>query len=265
MYSPRWSPRWSDGLAVSPGSSTSSSRTEENRTSVLTGIPESMWNAITNDFKISLAQSLERIKDAGQHAPKTDCPSASARPRDGVHAQGRGDAEELIAPQTPDSIVVPEPSMWASSTQQTTPGQAMERDVSLGNSISVLVERSRAAKDTSQYQWLLIYLLFFFLHLIVLYFLTSTGGQSSVVVDTINNVLDVSSFYQLDSIYDWVADLVGHIYTMPICGNFLCEEPYEIASFGRGLARMTSTAGVQHLTTDLARSVITDGISLLAH
>ncbi|KAK3262845.1 hypothetical protein CYMTET_28320, partial [Cymbomonas tetramitiformis] len=44
---------------------------------------------------------------------------------------------------------------------------------------------------------------------------------------------ETKSYADVDSIYTWLHALVKHVYTDAVCGNDLCESPYERKAFGR--------------------------------
>ncbi|KAK3265641.1 hypothetical protein CYMTET_25692 [Cymbomonas tetramitiformis] len=77
-------------------------------------------------------------------------------------------------------------------------------------------------------------LLFMALYTIFLYSLDGDGSRSSQVYSTITRVVSPSQAYNSEvEIYGWLDSLVKHIYTDPVCGNDVCEEPYERRAFGR--------------------------------
>ncbi|KAK3259721.1 hypothetical protein CYMTET_31294 [Cymbomonas tetramitiformis] len=77
-------------------------------------------------------------------------------------------------------------------------------------------------------------LLFIAFFTIFLFSLDGDTSRSSQVYSTITQVVSPSQAYNSEvEIYGWLDSLVTHVYTDPVCGNDVCEEPYERKAFGR--------------------------------
>lgn len=90
----------------------------------------------------------------------------------------------------------------------------------------------------NHYTWLSGLSVFFVLYLIVLFMQRDTTLAYSIEASLINSIVaglpGDGRIVNTDQFYDWMqSDLVGRIFTDPICGDGTCEYPQEYAGFGR--------------------------------
>ncbi|KAK3250159.1 hypothetical protein CYMTET_40455 [Cymbomonas tetramitiformis] len=77
-------------------------------------------------------------------------------------------------------------------------------------------------------------LLFFSFYLFVLVKLKPPAAVDTQVYSSVRNYMPTAGFYGVTkTVESWLLNFVASVWTSPVCGNQLCEVPYEVASFGR--------------------------------
>ncbi|KAK3278708.1 hypothetical protein CYMTET_13368 [Cymbomonas tetramitiformis] len=203
-----------------------------------TGMPLSGWKAAFNlrDRQAVSQRCVEAIRRLQTSAPRSAVATKRIEHVQGdVLAYSDGNRQEILNPGRV-STAEEDPAKVAIHVVK-------ENQATVQHLLSIADSTLKIQKS---YKILGLYLLFLVYYAGVLS--TQRPVQESY---NIVSTLEMSSLKPLEKyfdgvepIVDWLYQLVTDVWTKPVCGNWLCEEPYERAAFGRFGCKMD--CGTEH-------------------